>query len=168
MAKWDLYNSNFENTGIIIDEGDKIEDGYYHSSTNSWIINSKKELLLIRKTLNYNLHYPGFWSSIDSNVLSGECGIDSAIKSINDRIGINIEKKEIVEINKDLRDPYNYIYETYIIKKDIELSKIKFNDEIAVQAKWIDLKELYNMIENGEIAWVLIPRIEKYVIPYMQ
>ena len=29
-------------------------------------------------------------------------------------------------------------------------------------------KKLYNMIENGEIAWVLIPRIEEYVIPLMK
>ena len=168
MTKWDLYNSNFENTGITIDEGEVIEDGYYHASTNSWIINSKKELLLIRKTLNYNLHYPGFWSSINSNIISGENGINTAIQSIKNRIGVDITPNEVIEINKDLRDPYHYIYETYIIKKDIELNKIKFNDEIAVQAKWIDLNELYNMIENGEIAWVLIPRIEKYVIPYMQ
>ena len=39
---------------------------------------------------------------------------------------------------------------------------------MAVQAKWIDLKELYNMIENGEISWVLISRIEEYVIPLMK
>lgn len=168
MVKWDLYNANFENTGITINEGEQIEDGYYHWSTNSWIINSKKEVLLIRKTLNYNLHYPGFWSSIDSNVPSGISSFESAKKSINNRIGIDIEEKEIVEVNKDLRDPYHYIYETYIIKKDIELSEIRFNDGIAVQSKWIDLKELYDMIENGEIAWLLIPRIEKYVIPHMK
>ena len=43
-----------------------------------------------------------------------------------------------------------------------------FIDNMAVQAKWIDLKELYNMIENGEISWVLISRIEEYVIPLMK
>ena len=60
------------------------------------------------------------------------------------------------------------IYETYILHKDIDLNKICFLDNTAVQAKWIDLKELYNMIENGEIAWVLISRIEEYVIPLMK
>ena len=168
MAKWDLYDANFKNTGIVIDENEKIKDGYYHSSTNTWIINSNKELLLIRKTLNYNLHYPGFWSSIDANVLSGETSEETAINSVYNRIGIDIEKDDIIEVNKDLRDPYHYIYETYIVNKDIDLTKIKFNDEIAVQAKWINLDELYNMIENGEIAWVLISRIEKYIIPYMK
>ena len=52
--------------------------------------------------------------------------------------------------------------------KDIDLNEICFIDNTAVQAKWVDLKELYNMIENGEIAWVLIPRIEEYVIPLMK
>ena len=32
----------------------------------------------------------------------------------------------------------------------------------------ISTVQLYNMIENGEIAWVLIPRIEEYVIPLMK
>ena len=50
----------------------------------------------------------------------------------------------------------------------IDLNDICFVDNTAVQAKWVDLRELYNMIENGEIAWVLIPRIEEYVIPLMK
>ena len=71
-------------------------------------------------------------------------------------------------IDKKLRDPYHYIYETYIIHQDIKLDDIHFVDQTAVQAKWVDLNELYNMIEYGEIAWVLIPRIEEYVIPIMK
>ena len=54
------------------------------------------------------------------------------------------------------------------LNKDIDLNQICFIDNMAVQAKWIDLKELYNMIENGEISWVLISRIEEYVIPLMK
>lgn len=168
MSKWDLYDSNFNNTGVVIDEYDEIPDGKYHYSVNSWILNSKKELLLIRNTLNYNIHYPGFWSSINGNVLSKEEPSETCIRSINSSIGIKIEKTALNKIDTKLRDPYHYIYETYIINKDINLNEIQFLDNTAVQAKWINLKELYNMIENGEIAWVLIPRIEEYVIPLMK
>ena len=118
--------------------------------------------------MNYNIHYPGFWNSINGNVLSGDTPIDTCIKSINSKIGIKISDVELKKVDTRLRDPYHYIYETYILYKDIDLNKICFNDNTAVQAKWIDLKELYNMIENGEIAWVLIPRIEEYVIPLMK
>ena len=168
MSKWDLYDDKFNNTGIIIDEIDEIPDGKYHYSINAWILNSKKQLLLIRNTLNYNIHYPGFWSSINGNVLSGENPVDTCIKTIYSKIGINVSISDIEKIDTRLRDPYHYIYETYIVNKDIDLNQICFIDNMAVQAKWIDLKELYNMIENGEISWVLISRIEEYVIPLMK
>lgn len=168
MSKWDLYDENFNNTGIIINDTDEIPDGKYHYSINVWILNSNKQLLLIRNTLNYNIHYPGFWSSINGNVLSGEEPIDTGIKTIYSKIGIKISSSEMRKVDTKLRDPYHYIYETYIVNKDINLNEVCFVDNTAVQAKWIDLKELYNMIENGEIAWVLIPRIEEYVIPLMK
>lgn len=168
MSKWDLYDDKFNNTGIVINDTDEILDGKYHYSINVWILNSKKQLLLIRNTLNYNIHYPGFWSSINGNVLSRESSTETCIKTINSKIGIKITDSEIKTIDKKLRDPYHYIYETFIVNKDIDLNEICFIDNTAVQAKWIDLKELYNMIENGEIAWVLIPRIEEYVIPLMK
>ena len=168
MSKWDLYDEKFVNTGVVIDENDAIPDGKYHYSINAWIINSKKQVLLIRNTLNFNIHYPGFWSSINGNVLSGEEPFDTCIKTINSKIGINVSKDNIIKVDTKLRDPYHYIYETYIVNMDVNLNEIKFLDQTAVQAKWIDLKELYNMIENGEIAWVLIPRIEEYVISRMK
>ena len=124
--------------------------------------------MLIRNTLNYNIHYPGFWSSINGNVLSGENPVDTCIKTIYSKIGINVSISDIEKIDTRLRDPYHYIYETYIVNKDIDLNQICFVDNMAVQAKWVDLKELYNMIENGEISWVLISRIEEYVIPLMK
>ncbi len=168
MNKWDLYDQNFNNTGITIDETEEIPDGKYHYSVNVWILNSKKQLLLVRNTLNYNLHYPGFWNSINGNVLSGETPVDACKKAINAKIGIKIGDDELNKIDTKVRDPYHYIYETYVVYKDIELQEIHFIDNTKVQAKWIDLKELYNMIENGEIAWVLIPRIEEYIVPLMK
>ena len=168
MSKWDLYDDKFNNTGIVINDIDEIPDDKYHYSINSWILNSKKQLLLIRNNLNNNIYYPGFWSSINGNVLSGESSIETCIKTVNSKIGIKISDFEIKTIGKKLRDPSHYIYETFIVNKDIDLNEIFFIDNTVVQAKWVDLKELYNMIENGEIAQVLISRIDEYILPLMK
>lgn len=168
MAKWDLYDNKFNKTNEVIDSTEQIPDGKYHYSVNVWIINSKKQLLLVRKTLNQNVHYPGFWNSINGSLESGETPIQCCIKSTYDKIGIQLEEKEFKKIDTKLRDPYHYIYETYIVNKDIDINSIVFINNTAVQAKWIDLTELYNMIENGEIAWVMISRIEEYVVPKMK
>ena len=165
MNKWDLYDKKFNKTGNIIEENGEIPDGQYHYSVNVWIINSQNQLLLVRNNLNYNLHYPGFWNSVNGNVLSGDTPVECCIKAVYNKIGIELCEDDFEKIDTKTRDPYHYIYETYIVKKDINANDIKFNDTTAVQAKWIDLKEIYNMIENGEIAWVMISRLEEYVIP---
>lgn len=168
MNKWDLYNKNFEKTNETINENDEILEGKYHWTINTFIINSKKQVLLIKRSLNYNLHYPGFWNTINGNTLSGQNADETVISSIYNKIGIKVQKDEIKSIDKQLRDPYKYIYETFIVNKDINLEEIIFIDGTCVQAKWVDLEELYNMISNGEIAWVMISRIEKYVIPRLK
>ncbi len=168
MSKWDLYDKDFNNLGVVIDDNDEIPEGKYHYSVNVWIVNSKKQLLLVRNTLNYNIHYPGFWSSINGNVLSGDSPIDTCIDTVYSKIGLKFEREDFSKIDTKVRDPYHYIYETYVVNKDIDLNQIAFVDNTAIQAKWIDINEIYNMIENGEIAWVLIPRLEEYIIPLMK
>ena len=168
MNRWNLYDGSFKKTDVVINENEDVPAGLYHYSVNIWIVNSKNQLLLIRNTLNYNLHYPGFWNSINENVLEGEEPIETCIKAVDKKIGIKLEETDFEKLDTKTRDPYHYIYETYVVKKDINLADIKFNDTTAIQAKWVDLKELYNMIENGEIAWVMISRLEEYIIKYLK
>ena len=168
MNKWDLYDKNFNKSGKVINENEEIPDDLYHYSVNIWIVKSKHQHLLVRNTLNYNIHYPGFWNSINGNVLSEETPIECSIKSVKDKIGIEIDENDFEKLDTKTRDPYHYIYETYIVRKDINLNDIKFNDGCVVQAKWVDIKEIYNMIENGEIAWVMISRLEEYIIPKLK
>ena len=43
------------------------------------------------------------------------------IKEKNVKIGIKISNFDIKKIDTKLRDPYHYIYETYIVNKDIDM-----------------------------------------------
>ena len=47
MKLWDLYDKNLEKTGNVIPSGDEVPEGYYHISVEIWIVNSKKEILLL-------------------------------------------------------------------------------------------------------------------------
>lgn len=165
MNKWDLYNDKFQKTDKTILETENIPDGFYHYTLNIWIINNRKEILLFRNRLNNKLYYPGFWGCIDENVLFNETPIESCNRAVQYRFNNSLEFIEIDKIDTKIRNPYHYIYETYIIKTDmIEIRNIKFDKQYS-QAKWVDKNELKNMIDNGEISQVIIPRIEKYVYP---
>lgn len=168
---WDLYNKNFEKTGKVVQENniDDIPNGLYHLTVNVWIINSKNEVLMVKKSLNFDLRYPGYWTSINGNVASGDDSYCTIKKIILKKIGIKLTSVDkIIKLGEDIRNPHHYIYETFIIQKDLNIETI-FTDEIYYsKAKWIDIEEIKNMIGNGEIEFPLIERIEKYILPFLK
>lgn len=167
MNKWDLYDKNFEKTNNIISENDNIPDELYHYTLNIWIFNDKNEILLFRNALNSVLYYPGFWGCIIQNVLSGLTPYESCMKTLNEILNLNYGNYEIKKVDTAVRDPYHYIYETYFVQIKDNISHIKLDDNYS-KAKWVDKKELKNMMENGEISQILISRIEKYIFPILK
>ena len=168
MNKWDLYDNEFKKTDMVVRTNEKIEDGYYHLSTNTWVINDKKEVLLVRNALNYELYYPGFWGPISENVLSGEDGVMTVKKSLFDMLGIKITADKIKRIDCEKRDPFHYIYETYIINDNINIKDFKLDESRIINVKWVSYEEINNMISNGEVALVFQSRIEKHILPMIK
>ena len=166
--KWDLYDKDFNKTNQTINEYEPIPNDLYHLTVNLWIINSKKQVLILKKAMNYDLHYPGYWTGLNGNVLESNTALDTIPLVIKEKLNLDIELSNIKEIGIDLRDPYNYIYNTFIINYDIEINDISLDEEQYTKCKYVDYDELVNMINNGEIEYPLIDRIEKYLIPELK
>lgn len=168
---WDLYDNNFEKTGKVVQENnlDDIPDGLYHLTVNVWIINSNNEVLMVKKSLNFNLRYPGYWTSINGDVVSGEDSYCTIKNIVSKKIGIKLtDSDKIIKLGENIRAPYHYIYETFIIQKDLNIESIFLDEMYYSKIKWIDIEELKNMIGNGEIEFPLIERIEKYILPFLK
>lgn len=163
--EWDLYDNKFQLTDKTIQEelADEIPDGLYHLTVNVWVINSQKQVLLLKKVLNFNFRYPGFWTSINGNVKKGHYSIDCVKDILKEKLGLIIDESEIIELGKDIRDPHHYIYNTFVVYKDINLNQITLDENYFSKMKWVDFIELENMINNGEIETALTSRIDKYI-----
>lgn len=171
MTMWDLYDCNFKKTNKIYQEAnsDNIPDGLYHLTVNLWIINSKNEILMLKKALNFDLRYPGYWTSINGNVLAGDDSYNTIKSTVLKKIGIKLATDEkIIKLGENLRDPYHYIYETFVICKDLNLESLTIDEKYYSKVKWIKNDELRDMINNGEIEFPLIERIERYIFPFLQ
>lgn len=166
MDKWDLYDKDFQKV-TTISENDNIPLDLYHYTVNIWILNEENHVLLLKNKLDSELYYPGFWGSLNGNVISDEKPLETCKRILKDKLGISLIENAIEKVDTVLRDPYQYIYETYILKASINVDDLELSSEFS-KAKLIDKKELENMIENGEIAPVLISRINKYVLPIIK
>ena len=167
MKLWDLYDSNLKNTGKVIPSGEEVPDGYYHIAIEIWIINSKKELLLIKNSIDYSRRYPGSWCSVGSSLISGESVDESINRVIKDKLGLDVSYEKLFISDPIKKDPYKYAYITCVLKADINISDIKLKNENVAGIQFVDKDKLLEMCDNGEVAYYLISRINDEVIKYL-
>ena len=165
---WDLYDEDLKLTDkkIIRDE-EEIPDGYYHLSAEIWIINSKKELLILKSDYNYSKFFPGKWKCLTGNLSSGEEVLECSNRNSKYKIGIPLNKDKIKVIGLHKKPKYHFAYYTCILEEDIDIDSLKLNENLYINAKYVSKDELINMCNNGEIAYYLIERIEEEVLDYM-
>ena len=73
-------------------------------------------------------------------------------RELNEEIGVNVSKKELNFIKEkiDSSDMCNVFRDVYVIKKDIKINEFKFNDGEVIDAKYINIEMLDDMIRKGE------------------
>ena len=149
--KLDVYNTEKKRTGKVIErkQGVTLNNGEYIISVQCWIVNSEGKILLTQRNLNKN--NGGKWEPTGGLVISGETSKQGIKRELKEEIGLDIEDdkirliKEIVEENEKL----NFFRDIYLIKEDINLDELSFNDEV-IDAKYVTIEEFSKMIENNE------------------
>ena len=149
--KLDVYNIDKKRTGKVIErkQGVTLNNGEYIISVQCWIVNSEGKILLTQRILNKN--NGGKWEPTGGLVISGETSKQGIKRELKEEIGLDIEDdkirliKEIVEENEKL----NFFRDIYLIKEDINLDELSFNDEV-IDAKYVTIEEFSKMIENNE------------------
>lgn len=92
------------------------------------------------------------WEPTGGLVQSGENSIQATKRELNEEIGINIFERELKFIKEkiDKSDRHNVFRDVYVIKKDININELKFNDGEVIDAKYVTIEVLKDMIQKGE------------------
>ena len=149
----DVYNCDKQKTGKIVERkrGASLEKGEFIISVTCWIINSEGKILLTQRKINK--HNGGLWEPTTGLVVSGENSLQGIIRELNEEIGISINQFEIKFIKEIIeeRSDVNFFRDIYLIRKDIDLNTIKYNDGEVVNAKYVTIDEFKTMLSNKEI-----------------
>ena len=155
MEYWDIYDINRKKTGRVTPRiGFKLNEGEYHVVVNAIIINSKGEIL-ISKRAEYKPH--GLkWELSGDSIIVGETSLEGIIREIQEELGIKFNEDEAVlykTIRKDT--PPCDFRDLWLFKKDIDIKKdITFPDGEAIEAKWVNIDELEDMIKNNKMVGI--------------
>ena len=158
MEYIDLYDIDRKNLGIKLERGSKLPSDCYRAVIHICLMNSKGEILIQQRDKNKK-NFPSIWDiTLGGGVQSGENSRQAARRELFEELGIENDftaTRPAFTINfADGFDDY------YIIKKDVDIKDVKFNDGEVQACKWASKDEIIEMINSGRFIKYHIPLIE--------
>lgn len=149
-----------ENNNLIGEQKMKSKahrDGLWHRAAHIWVYNSKGEVLLQLRAKEKDL-WPDMWDlSAAGHVRAGEEPIVSALREIQEEIGLNV-KMEDLELYKVIAEKVifkemvnNEFHYVYLLKYDGNTSGLKAQEEELQKMGFISIEDIEKGLrENPE------------------
>ena len=146
----DLYNSKKEKINKTMIRSEKEpENGEFKLSVHAWILNSKGEFLIQKRNEKLKKN-PGKWAFTGGAVITNESSLNGAIREVKEELGIDVFDDEIEYLLSFKRE--KGFVDVWLIKKDILIEEIVLQKEEVSEVKWVNLKELKELMKKGEVV----------------
>lgn len=143
MEVLDVYNDEGKPINKTVTRPCRDEDfelGEHFAVSIIFIENNNGEFL-VQKTPK------GDYSSTGGHILSGETPMNAVIRETKEEIGLDISKEKIEELGFRTFDlPLRFLF---YLKKDVDINKVKVDNEEAVSVEWMSKDSINSLIENG-------------------
>ena len=149
-------------TGVKKSKSEIHKSGDWHRGAHIWLMNSKKELLIQRRS-PLKVNYPNFWDiSAAGHISAGENSKIGAIREIKEELGLNILPEELQFLGsfheQDILNNGAYIDneidDVYLVCKDVEITQLTIQKEEVDEVKWISYLDLEKDIQESPDKYV--------------
>ena len=146
----DVLDEKGRYTGKIETRDNCYKKGLWHKSVCLFIINSKEQVLLQKRSPSKKT-WPNMWDvTVGGNVLAGELGFQAIIRECKEELGIELNKNEITFIGSVISNKNNnYFNEYYVANREININELHLQEEEVSEVKWIDKDEIIRKIKNN-------------------
>lgn len=173
---FDVLDDNGEFVGKTVNRDDAHKNGIWHRAVVLFLVNSKKQVLM-QKRSRFKKKWPSCWDvTSGGHVDAGELGLFSAIRELDEELGIKVKPREVRYIsgcrsNQKTEKMWDaHINEFFVAFKDIDAKDVKLQESEVEEFKWIDFEDFKKMTKNRinsltekwEAYDALIKYIEKY------
>lgn len=150
MELIDVLTPTGELTGLVKSRKQIHLDGDWHRAVHIWLLNSKGELLLQRRSAS-KINNPNMWDiSAAGHVSAGDSALVSAYREVEEELGIRLpldafQHLGTISATSILNNGTyinNEINDLYIVKKNIPLEELTLQKEEIEELKYIHWKTL--------------------------
>ena len=148
MELVDKLNNKRQSLNKTAERQEKV-DGEYRQSVHTWIMNSKGEFLIQKRSPNKK-NFPNMWSQTGGAVDAGETTLQAALRECKEELGISFDPAN-VEFMLSFKRKYDFV-DVWLIKQDIDISDIILQEEEVSDVKWATESEIRELMKTGKLA----------------
>ena len=111
--------------------------GFYHKPVWIWIVNSKNDILVQKRSHHKKIHPNELDMSSAGHVVAGETSIQGAIGETYEELGIKTTESDYKFICEYISDKPSEVAQLYLLKLDIDISDLVLQEEKISKVKWL-------------------------------
>lgn len=146
MEYLDIYNEKKEKLNKKIKRGDKLLDNEHILVAVIFIENSEGKYLIQKTSKEKGEKY----ATTGGHVLSGETPKTAIIRETKEELGLDVSNENIIYIG-DLLFGFPF-GEIYYLKKDLDIAKLKLQQEEVEQVEYLTKTEILKLIETEKMV----------------
>lgn len=163
MERNDIYDKNRNLTGRTHVRGTPWKRGEFGMVACVWVYDGKGKILLTKRAPEKT--FAGTWENSGGAVRAGESSLQAIQRELFEETGIRAEQTEfeLIDSGSDGNTHYDY----YCLKRDTPICDIVLQPGETVDAKWLTIPQIREMIRKKELCRVIarqFRRQEKYLI----
>lgn len=156
---WDLYTEDREKSGETLVRGQEIPEGCYHLVADAWIVNSKGEYLISRRSASRPT-FPLMWECVGGSVLAGEDSLTGAVREVKEEVGLELAPEQGILVFTERRAMVNGMKfhdfkDTYLFRYDGEVPLDKATTDEVCQVRWMTAEQVEELLDTGKMAATL-------------
>lgn len=156
MEYFDVLDERGQYTGKIETRGECHEKGLFHKAVALFIINSRNQVLLQKRSSSKRA-WPNCWDiSAGGHVLAGEFGFEAVIRECEEELGLLIQEKDplfigaVTSCTTTPHDIHNHYNEFYIVRKDLEVDSLKLQTSEVSDVCWFERADIVQKIQQHD------------------
>lgn len=165
MELFDVLNPDGTRSGIVRERGVAHSDGSAHATAHVWVVRPNRQsgcdILLQKRSLHKDSN-PGCYDiSSAGHVMAGDCYLESAVRELEEELGIKAHPEELKFIgvfDRVLDDVFHgrpfrdhEISHVYVFDRPVETDALNLQESEVEEVVWMDFARCREKIMQNEI-----------------
>jgi len=149
---WDILDENRNKTGRLHERGKPMNAGDYHLVVQIWLMNSKGEFLISRRSPG-TTGWAGMWQTTGGSAVAGDDSLATALKETNEEIGVVLDPKN-GQLFKQYMLPHTNdkggaFYDVWLFRQEVDIASVVLQPDETCDARWASKEQIRQMIDEG-------------------